>query len=75
MKKWALLVAAAGLLLAWKAVDAQSLGRRDNTPNRQAGNVTSQGSPAVPDAGTLVLFASGAAPVALYALKRHRSKK
>ncbi len=75
MKKWALLVAAAGLLVAWRAVDAQSLGRRDSTPDRQTGNVTSQGSPVVPDAGTLVLFASGAAPVALYALKRHRSKK
>lgn len=75
MKKWALFVAAAGLLVAWRAVDAQSLGRRDNSPNRQTGTVTSQGSPAIPDASTLVLFASGAAPVALYALKRHRSKK
>lgn len=75
MRKWVLLVATAGLLIAWRAVDAQSLGRRDNTPNRQPGNVVAQGSPAVPDASTLVLFASGAAPVALYALKRHRSKK
>ncbi len=75
MKKWLLLAAAAGLLVAWRAADAQSLGRRDNTPNRQAGNVVTQSSPAIPDASALVLFASGAAPVALYALRRHRSKK
>ena len=75
MKKWLLLAAAAGVLMAWRAADAQSLGRRDKTPNRQPGNVLSQGSPTVPDASTLVLFASGAAPVALYALRRQRSKK
>ncbi|MCL6474253.1 MAG: hypothetical protein K6U75_04255 [Firmicutes bacterium] len=75
MKKWLLLAAAAGLLMVWRAADAQSLGRRDNTPNRQPGNVVTQSSPAVPDASTLVLFASGAAPVALYVLRRHRGKK
>ncbi|GIV18553.1 MAG: hypothetical protein KatS3mg023_0304 [Armatimonadota bacterium] len=75
MKKWVLLVAAAGALVAWRAADAQSLGRRENNANRQPGNVVTQSSPAVPDASTLVLFASGAAPIALYALKRHRMKK
>ncbi|MCS6829641.1 MAG: hypothetical protein RMM08_02120 [Armatimonadota bacterium] len=75
MKRWILFAAAAGVLLAWRTVDAQSLGRRDGAPNRQPGGVTSQGSPAIPDASALVLFASGAAPIALYALKRHRSKK
>ena len=75
MKKWLLLAAAAGVLMAWRAADAQSLGRRDKTPNRQQGNVVNQSAPAAPDASTLVLFASGAAPVALYALRRHRSRK
>lgn len=75
MKRWVLVLAAAGLLLAWRTVDAQSLGRRGGASNRQPGNVTTQGSPTVPDAGTFALFASGAAPIALYALKRHRSKK
>ncbi|GIV15501.1 MAG: hypothetical protein KatS3mg022_0936 [Armatimonadota bacterium] len=75
MKRWVLLLAAAGLLLAWRSADAQSLGKRGGTANRQPGNLVSQGSPTVPDAGALTLFATGAAPVAVYALKRRRSKK
>jgi hypothetical protein len=77
MKRWVLLLAAAGLLLAWRSADAQhapSLGRRGGAANRQPGNIVAQGSPAVPDAGTLALFASGAAPIALYAIKRRYKK-
>jgi len=75
MKRWVLLLAAAGLLLAWRSTDAQSLGRRGGPAIRQPGKVVSQGSPAWPDAGTLTRFASGAAPIALYALNRRRIKK
>ncbi|MEJ5250992.1 MAG: PEP-CTERM sorting domain-containing protein [Chthonomonadetes bacterium] len=74
MKRWLLLLAAAGLVLAWRSTDAQSLGRREGTASRQPGNVTAQSS-AVPEPGTIVLFASGAAPVVLYALKRYRQRQ
>lgn len=74
MKKWLLLVAAGGLLLAWKAVDAQGFARRGSDPGRQTGNVVAQGG-AVPEPGTIALFASGAAPVVLYLLRRHRDTK
>ncbi len=75
MTRWLWLIVAAGLLASWRVVDAQSLGRREGPVHRQPTNVSPQGAPAVPDASTLVLFASGVAPIALYALKRHRSKK
>lgn len=74
MRKWLLLLAAAGLVLAWRTADAQSLGKRGGTANRQVGNIAPQGS-STPEPGTVVLFASGAAPVLLYALKRYRQKK
>lgn len=74
MKKWLLLLVAAGVVFAWKATDAQSVGRRDRMPNRQAGNFAPQGT-ITPEPGTLALFASGAAPVILYALRRTRGKK
>jgi len=74
MKRWGWLLVAAGILLAWRTVDAQALGRREGSPNRQPGSVAPQ-APAAPDAGTLTLFAAGAAPVVLYTvLKRHRKK-
>ncbi|MCS6950357.1 MAG: hypothetical protein RMM06_06005 [Armatimonadota bacterium] len=75
MKRWLWLLVAAGVLASWRVVDAQSLGRREGPSQRQPGNVMPQGAPAVPDASSLVLFASGVAPVALYALKRYRAKK
>jgi len=62
------------MLLAWKSVDAQSLGRRDNAPARQPGNAVAQ-TTAAPEPGTIALFASGAAPIALYLWRRHRHKK
>lgn len=74
MKKWFLLLAVGALVLAWRATDAQSAARRDGQANRQPGNIFSQGSGA-PEPGTIVLFASGTAPVLLYALKRHRQKR
>ncbi len=74
MKRWFLLLAAAGLVLAWRSADAQSVARRGGSANRQPGNVVAQGS-VTPEPGTIVLFASGAAPVVLYALKRYRQKK
>lgn len=75
MKRWLLLLTVAGVLASWKVVDAQTIGRREGPVHRQTGNVMPQGSPVVPDASTLVLFASGVAPVALYAWKRYRARK
>lgn len=75
MKRWLWLLVAAGVFASWRAVDAQQIGRRDGPVHRQQGNVMPQGAPAVPDASTFALFASGMAPVVLYAWKRHRAKK
>ncbi|MER3474707.1 MAG: hypothetical protein C4335_11900 [Armatimonadota bacterium] len=74
MKRWFLFVAIGALVLAWQAADAQSAARRGGGAGRQPGNIAPQGSP-VPEAGTLALFASGTAPVLLYALKRYRQKR
>lgn len=73
MKSVAFLIVMAGLVFASLFADAQTLGRRDKSPGRHGSTASPQS--AMPEPGTVVLFASGAAPIALYALRRYRRKK